>query len=307
MTIVEEKIIREPSPSLTDAEKAVYNDFLAIFSKGTQWQMAEEGIERSLEKIDTVEDWANYGEYQNIAAEIFNEKHPDYHVISWGFDYRDENQHFKYFWDFFAPAPVEIDFEEMYISIEKKPVIDGKKQIMTWKDGDQIKYSLLNHYSNDLQFYDELQAAFQLEDQEKTIKYLTSRGWQVFSVDFNIESHPEEMHLKYSLDEYPFQIICHEENRAKWWIEFFGTNTIPVKSLIPTPGLYEGKEYFFFELDLRIVTPEIRAKIIPNIAKEFNLSVEYVDSNLDFMGIPINADKTTLLTYSYFKSENQVQ
>ena len=85
-----------------------------------------------------------------------------------------------------------------------------------------------------------------------------------------------------------FEVTIYDEERKKYFIEVFGTNIINVKSPVPewiqTPDHEKVLAYF---LDLDLITERQREKLIKNLSERFNESIEFVEKNLDKMGVPI--------------------
>lgn len=92
-----------------------------------------------------------------------------------------------------------------------------------------------------------------------------------------------------------FEVTINDEERKKNFIEVFGTNSVKVKSpfaeLIIRPNGEEALAYF---LDLTLITEEERERLINNIVKRFNQSVDFVRENLDKMGVPILKEHCSL-------------
>lgn len=99
----------------------------------------------------------------------------------------------------------------------------------------------------------------------------------------------------YPLEKYQVQCTISDPDRAKFFIEFFGNNTVPVKSMFMCRD-QSGRD--FYELDPSIITPELRPKIIEHIAKDFDLDIKFVEDNFDKIGIPILAKDCGITIHS---------
>ncbi len=87
--------------------------FETIFNKGTQWDMVEqEDIFKELDEIDMDDDWINYGNYQDLAAKIFNEKNTGWKIFRVFFDENCDEQVVDYFND-------QCDYDDYSIDIRK--------------------------------------------------------------------------------------------------------------------------------------------------------------------------------------------
>jgi hypothetical protein len=82
--------------------------------------------------------------------------------------------------------------------------------------------------------------------------------------------------------------------RAADFEAVFGTATVHVRSPIPQlaelPG--RGMQYVYL-LDLALVTPEQRARLIAHIAARFELPADEVAAELDDHGVPILVSDAT--------------
>lgn len=93
-----------------------------------------------------------------------------------------------------------------------------------------------------------------------------------------------------------FEVTIYDEERKKNFIKVFGTNTIKVKSPIPTTIIIpNGEETLAYFLDLDLITKEEREKLIENISERFNQSIDFVRENLDKMGVPILKESCSLI------------
>lgn len=96
-----------------------------------------------------------------------------------------------------------------------------------------------------------------------------------------------------------FEIIIHDKERKKNFIEVFGTNTVKVKSpiceWIIRPNGKKAQAYF---LDLDLITKEQRERLIENLSNRFNQTIDFVRGNLDRIGVPILKEHCSLIVYN---------
>lgn len=79
--------------------------------------------------------------------------------------------------------------------------------------------------------------------------------------------------------------------RAAEWQAVFGGDTVPVKSIIPTRANLPGHHNaLIYEVDLSLLTAEMRARLISATASKFGLAADEVARDLDSVGMPILAD-----------------
>jgi len=100
-----------------------------------------------------------------------------------------------------------------------------------------------------------------------------------------------------------FEVIIDEKTeRYNEFMKIFGTNIIKVKS--PFPHLIKTREkevlkevlaYFF---DLELLTREQRENLIVHLSEKFNQSKEFVEKNLETLGVPILAEGCTLVIHN---------
>ena len=96
-----------------------------------------------------------------------------------------------------------------------------------------------------------------------------------------------------------FEVTIYDKKRKENFIEVFGTNIVKVKSPIPKwiirPNGEEAEAYF---LDLDLITEKERERLIRNISKRFNQTIEFVRKNLETMGVPILAKHCSLIIHN---------
>jgi hypothetical protein len=85
-----------------------------------------------------------------------------------------------------------------------------------------------------------------------------------------------------------FTVTITDPERAKFFEEVFGRTTVNVKSPIPELAALPGHPRArVFKLDLDLITPEERERLILHLAGRFNVPVEEVRTDLDQEGVPI--------------------
>ncbi|GIK42461.1 MAG: hypothetical protein BroJett011_62940 [Chloroflexota bacterium] len=78
--------------------------------------------------------------------------------------------------------------------------------------------------------------------------------------------------------------------RAAEWQNLFGSNVVPITSIIPLVGKFPGGvEALYYPLDLKAIGPERKEKLIASIARQFNLAPEEVRAEIDRIGVPVLA------------------
>lgn len=93
-----------------------------------------------------------------------------------------------------------------------------------------------------------------------------------------------------------FEVTIYDKKRKKDFIKVFGTNTVKVKSPVPTLILRPNDEeaYAYF-LDLDLITKKEREKLIKHLSEKFNQPIDFVRANLDKMGLPILKENCGLI------------
>lgn len=98
------------------------------------------------------------------------------------------------------------------------------------------------------------------------------------------------------------QVKITDKERRKEWMEYFGTDTVPVKNLFPVRAEVCGKEKLVYLMDLEKLSNEQRERMIKYIAEKFEDEIKdeeiythesaeaYVREQLDEKGVPILAD-----------------
>lgn len=94
-----------------------------------------------------------------------------------------------------------------------------------------------------------------------------------------------------------FATIRPESERAAWWLEVFGGDRCPVKSILPQRGNLPGKpDALFYEMDIAALTPEQRGRLVQSLAKRFGYILTLVEFSLDNYGCPVLADDVVVST-----------
>lgn len=88
--------------------------------------------------------------------------------------------------------------------------------------------------------------------------------------------------------------VTNPERRA-FWESIFGTAILPILSFIPVrvnvPGHPNTLAYM---LDLRLISPEQRKRLIRALSKNFNVPLAEVEATLDARGVPVLADDVSV-------------
>jgi len=96
-----------------------------------------------------------------------------------------------------------------------------------------------------------------------------------------------------------FEVTIYDEERKKEFIKVFGTDTVKVKSPIPTWIIRpNGEKALAYFLDLELITKEEREKLIKHISEKFNQDIAFVRENLDKMGLPILKESCSLIIHN---------
>jgi hypothetical protein len=92
-----------------------------------------------------------------------------------------------------------------------------------------------------------------------------------------------------------FKITVNDPEQAARFQAVFGRTTVKVKSPIPEIANLPGKPNTqIYLLDLDLITPEERARLVQNIAERFGLPLATIEAELDSHGVPILADHCTV-------------
>lgn len=93
--------------------------------------------------------------------------------------------------------------------------------------------------------------------------------------------------------------ISGNSERAETWRQIMGTETINIKSPIPSYANLPGKpNAMIYELDLGLLTDEQRAKLVSHISDKFNISITDVSRDLDEIGCPVLAEDVTIAVHN---------
>jgi hypothetical protein len=92
-------------------------------------------------------------------------------------------------------------------------------------------------------------------------------------------------------------VQAETQARAAWWLEVFGGDRCPVKSILPHRANLPGHpNALVYEMDLAALTPEMRERLVDSIASRFSLTPDLVEFHLDDEGVPILADDVVVST-----------
>lgn len=91
--------------------------------------------------------------------------------------------------------------------------------------------------------------------------------------------------------------ISEKSERYANWLEVFGSTTAHIKTPYPTEVLLPGGPALIYHLDLEVLSPEQRARLINNLARRFDLSEEEVAKDLDSIGCPIRMEDVMVTVY----------
>lgn len=86
--------------------------------------------------------------------------------------------------------------------------------------------------------------------------------------------------------------------RQVFWQDIFGTNELPIVSIVPQLANLPGfdKPQSVYMLDLKAITTEQRQMLIVAIARKFAIPTNEVSQELDNMGVPILASDLLVST-----------
>lgn len=91
--------------------------------------------------------------------------------------------------------------------------------------------------------------------------------------------------------------INPKSERAAWWHDVFGGDRAPIKSILPHRANVPGKkDVLVYEMDIRALAPEIRARLVESLARRFGVNPAFVEADLDNEGCPILAEDVTAST-----------
>lgn len=93
--------------------------------------------------------------------------------------------------------------------------------------------------------------------------------------------------------------IRPDSERAQTWREVFGSTTVPIRSPSPVrANVANITDGLFYQIDLRQITPEQRARMVAHITRAFAIPAAEVDAALDSVGCPILADDVAVIEQS---------
>ncbi len=87
--------------------------------------------------------------------------------------------------------------------------------------------------------------------------------------------------------------------RAADWEKVFGTTTVPVKSPNPHPASLPGKPFaMIYELDIEMITPEQRRRLVEHLASRFGLTEHEVERDIERQGVPLLAEDCSVAIHN---------
>ena len=91
--------------------------------------------------------------------------------------------------------------------------------------------------------------------------------------------------------------IRGNSERAETWRRILGSETVNIKSPIPSVASLPGKgETTIYELDIKLLTAEQRQRLVAHLAERFGYTPHDVDRDLDDIGCPIlNEDISVII------------
>lgn len=94
-------------------------------------------------------------------------------------------------------------------------------------------------------------------------------------------------------------VVSATGERAAEWREVFGTESLPVKSMIPewasAPGIERA---LFYHLDMEVLTVEQLGRLVQHTAAKFALPVQQVRDGLLEHGMPLLAEGLFLTVHN---------
>jgi hypothetical protein len=93
--------------------------------------------------------------------------------------------------------------------------------------------------------------------------------------------------------------IDKKSERAQDWEQIFGTDEINIKSPIPIRvNVPNHPNTLAYELDLKLITKEQKARLIEHIARRFNIPKQEVEKDLESIGVPILTDDVIVTVHN---------
>ncbi|MCZ7568796.1 MAG: hypothetical protein M5U01_09440 [Ardenticatenaceae bacterium] len=92
-----------------------------------------------------------------------------------------------------------------------------------------------------------------------------------------------------------YTVTVHEPARAALFTRLFGSATVGVCSRFPSAvTVPELGAVLAYRLNLALIGPAARARLVDHLAARFGHDAEFVDRQLDAMGVPIIAEGCTV-------------
>jgi hypothetical protein len=93
-----------------------------------------------------------------------------------------------------------------------------------------------------------------------------------------------------------FQATIREDSpRAADWIKVFGSREVTLQSPFPQMAKLPSGRRLVYQLDLKALDSEQRARLVAHIAERFHLPVESVDTDLESIGCSILGEDVTVI------------
>ena len=96
-----------------------------------------------------------------------------------------------------------------------------------------------------------------------------------------------------------FEVIIDKgTQRYDEFMKVLGTHIIKVKSPFPHLIKIQGKEVQAYFFDLELLSKEQRENYINHLSEKFSQSKDFVEKNLETIGVPILAEGCTLVIHN---------
>lgn len=83
--------------------------------------------------------------------------------------------------------------------------------------------------------------------------------------------------------------ITNPERLALWQAVFDG-DEVPIVSIVPQIGTFTDiGEQRFYLIDLAAIETERRQKLVEALAAKFGMAIDFIEANLELIGVPILA------------------
>jgi hypothetical protein len=90
-----------------------------------------------------------------------------------------------------------------------------------------------------------------------------------------------------------------KSDRAEMWLEVYGSLEVPLKSPIAKQGMFPdpidgSKLHYYYEVDLKQLTPEQLDKAAEIIGRRFGIPAQEIRQDIERQGIPVLADDVSV-------------